>query len=170
MGPTAASSSPSTSAGQMYTASSTTVQQLAPWTQSSSSVPTSSDEKTQTQTSWRFSYMPRMTTTAARESYISHYSSLENHQQSSTEASRHSQVTSSSHPAATSENQNTIQPSHDLPEIVTQPPSGISASSTSSPSAKAGIVIVPVDLHAVTVTVTTTTTEKEFGATTTLRV
>lgn len=162
MGPNFASSSPITSADQTSTTSSTTVQQLAPWTQSSYSAPTNSDQKTQTQTSWQFSYMPKMTTTVARESQST--SSFEH------QSSIHSRATSTSHPPAASENQYTTRPSHDLPEIVTELRSSISASGTSSPSAKAGIVIVPVDPHAVTVTVTTTTTEKEFGATTTLGV
>ncbi|KAI7242279.1 hypothetical protein KC330_g196 [Hortaea werneckii] len=171
MGPIVVSSFPTTSAGQTSATSSTTVQQLAPWTQSSYSVPADSDEKTQTQASWHFSYIPTMTTTTATSSHISHKSLL-NHQQSSTEASTHSQVKSTSRPAAAPHSRYTTHPSHDLPEIVTVPRSSISTSctsSTSSPSAKAGIVIVPVDPHAVTVTVTTTTTEKEFGATTTLR-
>ncbi|GAB1740305.1 hypothetical protein NU219Hw_g5416t1 [Hortaea werneckii] len=167
MGPIVASSFAITSAGQKSTSSSTTVQQLAPWTQSTYSAPTNSAQKTQMQTSWRFSYIPTMTTTTTRSSHISH-SSLENHKQSSAEEiSIYSQVTSTSLPA-TSDSQYTTQPSHNLPEIVSQPPSSISASSTSSRSVKAGIVIVPVDPHAVTVTVTTTTTEKEFGATTAL--
>lgn len=170
MGPIVASSSPSTSAGQTSRTSSTTVQQLAPWTQSSHSVPTNSSRKTQTRTSWQFSYMPTMTTTTARKSQSSS-SSPENHQQGpKEEGSIHSRVTSTSHPAAASVSQYANETSHDLPDIVTEPPSSISASSTSSPSAKAGIVIVPVDPHAVAVTVTTTTTEKEFGATTKLRI
>lgn len=168
MGPIVASSFANTSAGQKSTSSSTTVQQLAPWTQSSYSVSPDSDQKTQMHPSWQFSYIPTMTTTTASLSHISR-SSLQNHQQRSTETSRHSQLTSTSLSAATSDNsQYTTQPSHNLPEIVSQPSSSISASSTSSRSAKAGIVIVPIDPHALTVTVTTTTTEKEFGATTTL--
>ncbi|GAB1725750.1 hypothetical protein NU195Hw_g4907t1 [Hortaea werneckii] len=165
------SSSPSTTAGETSRTSSTTVQQLAPWTQSSDSISTASDYRTQTQTSWRFSYMPTMTTTTT-SSFQTSTSSLQHHQQGTAEdTSKHSQVTSTSHPATASDGQNTTRPSHDLPDIVTEPPSSISSagtSSTSSASAKAGIVIVPVDPHAVTVTVTTTTTEKEFGATNTL--
>lgn len=166
------SSSPSTTAGETSRTSSTTVEQLAPWAQSSDSVSTASDHGTQTQTSWQFSYMPTMTTTTTSSSPAS-TSSLKHHQQGPTgETSKHSQATSTSHAASASDSQHTIRPSHDLPDIVTQPASSISStgtSSTSSASAKAGIVIVPVDPHAVTVTVTTTTTEKEFGATTTLR-
>ncbi|GAB1725751.1 hypothetical protein NU195Hw_g4907t2 [Hortaea werneckii] len=111
-------------------------------------------------------------TTTTTSSFQTSTSSLQHHQQGTAEdTSKHSQVTSTSHPATASDGQNTTRPSHDLPDIVTEPPSSISSagtSSTSSASAKAGIVIVPVDPHAVTVTVTTTTTEKEFGATNTL--